>query len=78
MTPLRSARLWQSGNVCGSHGNELKFEIVDGKTGSLLTKAGNVRGCEEEIGRLDRILGPGGIDSRVEAVGRKETLDEMV
>ena len=57
---------------------ELKLEIVDRKTGSSLTKAGNVRGCDEEIGRLDRILGPGGMDSRVEAVGRKETLDEMI
>ena len=49
MRPLRSARLRQSGNVCGSHGNQINI-IVDGKTGSSLTNAGEVRGCEEVTG----------------------------
>ena len=59
-------------------GTELILKLVDGKTGSSLTNAGKVRGCEEVTGRLGRILGPGAMDSRVETVGRKETLDEMV
>ena len=40
--------------------------------------AGNVHGCEEETGRPHRILGPGGMDSCVEAVVQKETPEEMV
>ena len=65
--------------TCGeATGTELILEIVGGETESSLTNAGNAHGCGEETGRVDRFVGPEAVDSRVEAVGRKETPDEMV
>ena len=57
---------------------ELILEIKDGKTESSLKNAGNVHGCKEETKRVDRFVGPVDVDSCVEAVRRKETLDKMV
>ena len=46
---------------------ELILEIMGGETESSLTNAGNIRWCEEETGRVHRFVGPGVVDSRVDA-----------
>ena len=42
---------------CGeATGMELILEIVGGETGSSLMNADNMRGCEDETGRVDGFL----------------------